>query len=168
MNKDYISDSSLNTLNLNSSIIQNCKIFNNMVFEKPNNFEKNYDNDTLTDVSDSISKIAIEESYLRIIDFPEEENVESEIARRDKKKIRLLLHSDNYNEPVTLLDLSLDKNITEEQIKLFTETTKNFNSKCQEQMSNLDTMTNPMFITIVQNYIKYFLVIKSILYNFEQ
>ena len=60
-----------------------------MVFEKPNNFEKNYDNDTLTDVSDSISKIAIEESYLRIIDFPEEENVESEIARRDKKKIRL-------------------------------------------------------------------------------
>ena len=161
MNKDYISDSSLNTLNLNSSIIQNCKIFNNMVFEKPNNFEKNNDNDTLTDVSDSISKIAIEESYLRIIDFPEEENVESEIARRDKKKIRLLLHSDNYNEPVTLLDLNLDKNITEEQIKLFTETTKVFNSKCQEQMSNLETMTNPMFITIVQNYIKYFLIIKE-------
>ena len=161
INQDYINETSLNLYNLNSSSIQNCKIFNNMIFEKRNYSEKySYNSDTFTDLSDSLSKIAIEESYLRIIDFPDDENVESEIAKRDKKKIRLLLHSNNYNEPQTLLDLSLDKNITQEQISLFTETTKVFNSKCQEQMSNLDTVTNQSFINIVQNYIKYFLIIK--------
>ena len=162
INKDYIIESSLNINNLNSSYIQNCKIFNNMTFDRKL-YSRNslFGNDIYFDVSESLSKIAIEESYLRVIDFPDDENVESEITKRDKKKIRLLLHSDNYNQPETLLDLSLDKKMTEEQIKLFTETTKVFNSKCQEQMTNLDKVTNPMFITIVQNYIKYFLIIKG-------
>ena len=71
------------------------------------------------------------------------------------------MHSNNYNDPETLLDLSNDKKITDEQINLFKETTKVFNSKCQEQLTNLDTMTNQLFITIVQNYIKYFLIIKA-------
>ena len=167
INQEYISESSLNTYNINSSSIQNCKIFNNMIFEKKYNLNRNSYNNYI-DISDALSKIAIEESYLRVMDFPDDENLESEITKRDKKKIRLLLHSDNYNEPQTLLDLSQDKKISEEQIKLFTETTKYFNSKCQEQLSNLDAMTNPMFITIVQNYIDYFLTIKSRLYKTDR
>ena len=161
--QDFFIESSLNTYNLNSSLIYNCKIFNNMIFDKKTNSlgRNSYINDTYIDITDSLSKIAIEESYLRVIDFPDDNNLESEITRRDKKKIRLLLHSNNYNEPETLLDLSLDKKINEEQINLFKETTKNFNSKCQEQLSNLDAMSNPLFITIVQNYIKYFLIIKE-------
>ena len=162
INKDYVIESSLNTYNLNSSSIQNCKIFNNMIFDRKHYSSNSlFSNEIYFDISESLSKIAIEESYLRVIDFPDDENVESEITKRDKKKIRLLLHSDNYNQPETLLDLSLDKKMTEEQIKLFTETTKFFNSKCQEQMTSLDKVTNPMFITIVQNYIKYFLIIKE-------
>ena len=164
INQNYIDESSLNTYNLNSSLIQNCNIFSNMILDKKkivNPNQNSYNNDSYIDITDSLSKIAIEESCLRVVDFPEEENLESEIAKRDKKKIRLLLHSNNYNEPETLLDLSLDKNITNEQINLFKETTKVFNSKCQEQLSNLDAMTNQLFITIVQNYIKYFLIIKA-------
>ena len=161
INQNYIDESSLNTYNLNSSLIQNCNIFNNMNFEKKKFSNQNIYNNDYIDITDSLSKIAIEESCLRVVDFPEEENLESEIAKRDKKKIRLLLHSNNYNDPETLLDLSNDKKITDEQINLFKETTKVFNSKCQEQLTNLDTMTNQLFITIVQNYIKYFLIIKA-------
>ena len=161
INQNYIDESSLNTYNLNSSSIQNCNIFKNMIFDKKIINQNSYNNDSYIDITDSLNKIAIEESCLRVVDFPEVENLESEIAKRDKKKILLLLHSNNYNEPETLLDLSLDKKITDEQINLFKETTKVFNSKCQEQLTNLDAMTNQMFITIVQNYIKYFLIIKA-------
>ena len=162
MNQEYINiESFLNVYNLNSSSIANGKIFNDMIFDKKilNAPKNTYNIDNYIDISDSLSKIAIEESYLRIIDFPDSENLESEITKRDKKKIRLLLHSDNYNDPETLLDL--DKKLTQEQLNLFIETTKNFNSKCQEKLGNLEAITSKIFITIVQDYIKYFLIIKA-------
>ena len=51
--------------------------------------------------------------------------------------------------------------MTPEQINLFIETTRCFKSKCQEKLINLEEMTHPTFIVIVQNYIRYFLVIKQ-------
>ena len=167
INPEYINQSYLNSSNMNASSIVNGKIFNKMVFNQReresynNNFASNNDNYDF-EINESLDKVAIEENYLRVIDFHEEYNVEiSEITRRDKKKIRLLLHSDNYNEPDTLLDLSLDKKITNEQINLFIETTRCFKSKCQEKLINLEEMTHPVFISIVQNYIKYYLIIKK-------
>ena len=164
INQEYI-ESSMNTYNMNASYIVNGKIFNKMIFNKENedynNINMNIDNYDF-DITESLDKVAIEENYLRVIDFPEEENLEiSEITRRDKKKIRLLLHSNNYNEPDTLLDLSLDKKITIEQMTLFIETTRCFKSKCQEKLINLEEMTQSTFINIVQNYIRYFLIIKQ-------
>ena len=163
INREY--ESSINTSNMNASSLVNGKIFNKMIFGNKDNYSnsQNLNNDNFEfDITESLDKIAIEESYLRVIDFPEEENLEiSEITRRDKKKIRLLLHSNNYNEPDTLLDLSLDKKMTPEQINLFIETTRCFKSKCQEKLINLEEMTHPTFIVIVQNYIRYFLVIKQ-------
>ena len=163
INREYLNESSMNTSNMNASSFVNGKVFNKMVFDK--NFLNdniNINNDYDLDITDSLDKVAIEENYLRVIDFPEEDNLDiSEIARRDKKKIRLLLHSNNYNEPDTLLDLSLDKKITPEQIGLFIETTRCFKSKCQEKLINLEEMTHSIFISIVQNYIRYFLIIKQ-------
>ena len=163
LNQEYI-ESPMNTSNMNASSIENGKIFNKMIFDKDNfnnNNNVNYDNFDL-DITDSLDKIAIEENYLRVIDFPEEDNMEiSEITRRDKKKIRLLLHSNNYNEPDTLLDLSLDKKLTSEQMNLFIETTRCFKSKCQEKLLNWEEMTHPAFISIIQDYIRYFLIIKQ-------
>ena len=167
INAEYLNQTSLNSSNMNASSMVNGKIFNNkMVFNNKeyysnNNLNSNNDNYDF-DITESLDKVAIEENYLRVIDFHEEDNLEiSEITRRDKKKIRLLLHSNNYNEPDTLLDLSLDKKITMEQINLFIETTRCFKSKCQEKLINLEEMTHQVFITIVQNYIKYFLIIKK-------
>ena len=163
INREYLNETSMNTSNMNASSFVNGKVFNKMIFDKNflnNNINVNNDYDL--DITDSLDKVAIEENYLRVIDFPEEENLDiSEIARRDKKKIRLLLHSNNYNEPDTLLDLSLDKKITPEQIGLFIETTRCFKSKCQEKLINLEEMTHSNFISIVQNYIRYFLIIKE-------
>ena len=163
-NQEFLNESSKNTSNMNASSIVNGKIFNKMVFKKDNtsnNKSLSTDNYDLY-ITESLDKVAIEENFLRVIDFPEEDNMEiSEITKRDKKKIRLLLHSNNYNEPDTLLDLSLDKKIKPDQIGLFIETTRNFKSKCQEKLVNLEEMTRSNFISIVQNYIRYFLVIKQ-------
>ena len=162
-NQEY-NESSKNTSNINGSSIVNGKIFNRMVFEKDNannNRILSTDNNEI-DISESLDKIAKEESYLRVIDFPEEDNMEiNELMKRDKKKIRLLLHSNNYNEPDTLLDLSSNKEMKPEQLGLFIETTRVFKSKCQEKLVNLEEMTRDKFISIVQDYIRYFLVIKN-------
>ena len=164
LNQDY---SHINISNVKTTSIINAKIFNNMYFNSNNNYYNNHylnDDNYEFDITESLDKIAIEENYLRVIDFPEEENqenIESEIMKRDKKKKRLLLHSNNYNEPDTLLDLSLDNKITPKQINLFTETTRVFKMKCQEKLLNLEEMTNPAFVIIVQNYIRYFLTIKE-------
>ena len=166
-NQEYLNESSKNTSNMNASSIVNGKIFNQMVFKKDNvSNNKSLINENYEfDIAESLDKVAIEEKYLREIDFPEEDNMEtSERIKRDKKKIRLLLHSNNYNEPETLLDLNdlnKDKKIKSDQIGLFIETTRNFKSKCQEKLVNLEEMTRSNFISIVQNYIRYFLVIKE-------
>ena len=159
INKEFINVSS-NTSNLNASSLKNIKVFKNMVFDNKENEKKINQEDF--EITDSLDKVAIEENYLRVIDFPEEDNLEiSEITRRDKKKIRLLLHSNNYNDPDTLLDLSLDKKMTSDQITLFINTTSEFKSKCQEKMINLEEMTHSVFISIVQNYIRYYLDVKK-------
>ena len=162
MNQEFINESSKNTSNMNASSIGNGKVFNKAVFKRDNiSINKSLNTDT-DDIIESLDQVAKDEYYLREIAFPEEDNMEiSDTFKRAKKKIRLLLHSNNYNEPDTLLDLSKDKKIMPDQIGLFIKTTRDFKSLCQEKLANLEEMTRANFINIVQNYIRYFLLIKQ-------
>ena len=139
----------------NSSMIQNKNIINK-IFPKQEKININ-------NINESLTNIIIEEFNLRIIN----ENINedelknlSEVQKRNYLKINLLKYSENFDSPETLLDLSNEK-LTSEQIKKFTEITKLFISKCQNRLKNLDEITIPFFIKVIQYYIRYFLLIKK-------
>ena len=142
------------------SSLSNAKIFSYKNVSEES--KKCYYNEYVDIKELTLDEFAVEERNLRIVDFPEENNLEmSEMIIRNKKKIHLLCYSESYNDPTTLLNITEDKEITEEQLIKFRDITFAFNTKCQEKLKNLDTMSNALFVVIIQNYIRYFLEIKE-------